>query len=309
MKTKLPNLAIVTQSYRGDFNECRLLCESIDRFVDKSIAHYIFVNDEDYMLFNNGSISNRHIIKKKSTILPKYWFNFPFKILGHKYFISPVTIPVREWIIQQICKLGAFDIIGDSVDAIINIDSETVFMRPFNVNDIYDVRTDKYIFFKESFREEPCHEEYCLASKKILNLPVGLDKLDKFCYMSHPVVFVRENISMLLNEINNNGTFFKNWKNILGNTYRFSEYYLYGIFTDYILNLKRHYIIDEHLFPMIDIRDIKNETMLEDAIHKIMSKPLCLGVWLQKSKRNASGTHYLNYKTIDSIVKKIWTTV
>ncbi|MDE6191878.1 MAG: hypothetical protein K2G47_09720 [Muribaculum sp.] len=306
MKNKLPNLAIVTQSYRGDFNECKLLCESIDRYVDKSIAHYIFVNDEDYMLFNDGSISNRHIIKKKSAVLPKYWFNFPLKILGHKYYISPVTIPVREWIIQQICKLGAFDAIGDSVDAIINIDSETVFMRPFDINDIYNIKTGKYLFFKEPFREEPCHEEYCFTSKKILNLSVGIDKLQQFCYMSHPIIFVRDNINKLLCAIKNNGTFFNNWKNILGNTYRFSEYYLYGIFSDYVLNLENHYIIDQHLFPMIDIRNVTDETMLEESIHQIMSNPLCLGVWLQKSKRNASETHYLNYNVIDSIVKKIW---
>lgn len=39
-------IAIITQSYKNDYNECKLLCESIDRF-SPELDHFIFVNDED----------------------------------------------------------------------------------------------------------------------------------------------------------------------------------------------------------------------------------------------------------------------
>ena len=39
-------VAIITQSYKNDFRECKLLCESMDKFAP-NIDHYIFVNDED----------------------------------------------------------------------------------------------------------------------------------------------------------------------------------------------------------------------------------------------------------------------
>lgn len=102
-------IAIVTQSYKNDFNECRLLCESIDRFA-KQLDHFIFVNDEDWGLFKALDYGNHHIFKK-SVILPCYLVRVPFKILGHHFHVSPFTIPVREWIIQQICKLGAFEVL------------------------------------------------------------------------------------------------------------------------------------------------------------------------------------------------------
>ena len=43
-------VAIVTQSYKNDFKECKLLCESMDKFAP-DIDHYIFVNDEDLEMF------------------------------------------------------------------------------------------------------------------------------------------------------------------------------------------------------------------------------------------------------------------
>ena len=299
-----PKIAIVTQSYRGDLKECKLLCESIDRFVDEEILHYIFVNDEDFHLFNESGFSPRHIIKKKSEILPSHWINIPYKLLGHKYYFSFCTIPVREWIIQQICKLGAFDVIDSDIEAIVNIDSETVFMKPFHISDIYNTEKSKFIFFKEPFKEEPCHEEYCKVAKKLCNLPQKESILRQYCYMSHPVVFVKENIDKLLATIRRGRM--RGWKNILGNTYRFSEYYLYGLYTDYNLNLANHYEISYHLFPMIDIGRIKSELELEDAIRGIMSRSTSLGVWLQKSKRNSADTKYFDFEKVQDIIKKYW---
>lgn len=108
----MKKLAFITQSYKNDYKECALLCESMDRFLPKEIDHFIFVNDEDYDLFL--SLHNEHhIVYKKSTILPWWLIRCPFKVLGHHYHISPITIPVREWIIQQICKLGVFEVIGN----------------------------------------------------------------------------------------------------------------------------------------------------------------------------------------------------
>lgn len=47
----MKKLAFITQSYKNDYKECALLCESMDRFLPKEIDHFIFVNDEDYDLF------------------------------------------------------------------------------------------------------------------------------------------------------------------------------------------------------------------------------------------------------------------
>lgn len=91
----MESLAIVTQSYRNDIRECALLCESIKRFVPGDIPHHIFVNDEDFRLFKeNPAFKGRHI-HRKSEIMPWHHIQFPFKVLGHRYLVSPFTIPVR----------------------------------------------------------------------------------------------------------------------------------------------------------------------------------------------------------------------
>ena len=67
-------IAIITQSYKNDYNECKLLCESIDRF-SPELDHFIFVNDEDIKLFQSLKYG-KHKVYKKSTILEfllKYW--------------------------------------------------------------------------------------------------------------------------------------------------------------------------------------------------------------------------------------------
>ena len=60
----MKKLAFITQSYKNDYKECALLCESMDRFLPKEIDHFIFVNDEDYDLFL--SLHNEHHIVYKS---------------------------------------------------------------------------------------------------------------------------------------------------------------------------------------------------------------------------------------------------
>lgn len=127
----MQKIALVTQSYRDDFEECRLLCESIDRFA-RDMMHFIFVNDEDEKMFRPLEYGN-HKVLKKGTIMPWYFFRLPFKFKGHRFKISPLSLPVRGWIEQQICKLGIFDIIGKEYDAVLNIDSECVLMKPLVV--------------------------------------------------------------------------------------------------------------------------------------------------------------------------------
>lgn len=64
-------VALVTQSYKNDFRECQLLCESIDRFAPDNIMHFIFVNDEDYQMFKNIE-NKKHKVYKKGTIMLPY---------------------------------------------------------------------------------------------------------------------------------------------------------------------------------------------------------------------------------------------
>lgn len=74
-------VAIITQSYKNDFRECKLLCESIDKFAP-NIDHYIFVNDEDIEMFMCLQYG-KHVVLKKSLVLPWFLIRVPWKMMGH----------------------------------------------------------------------------------------------------------------------------------------------------------------------------------------------------------------------------------
>ena len=294
-------LAIITQSYKNDFNECKLLCESIDRFVP-DMDHFIFVNDEDIRMFTELNYK-RHVVFKKSTILPWFLVRVPFKIMGHHFHISPVTIPVREWIIQQICKFGVFEVIGNEYDAVFNIDSETVFMKPLDIT--YWAKDSKYLIYRVVNVNEPSHDEYCKAAGKLLGLQGHLVEISKYNYMNTPVCFVRENLELLLREIKKH-SYWHSWKLSLCNTYRFSEYYTYGIFTDKVLHMKNHFLIEKHVLPQIDISECSGLDDFKVKMIKSLSDPQAMGLWLQKKDRKMLADKYLDFKQINHIIHQYW---
>lgn len=297
----MKKIAVVTQSYRNDFNECRLLCESIDRFAPE-LDHFIFVNDEDAKMFacmNYG----RHKVYKKSTVMPWYFVRVPFTVLGHHFHVSPFTIPVREWIVQQVCKLGVFDVIGAEYDAVFNIDSETVFMKPFDEGKW--IRGGKYIMYRTINVNEPSHDDYCRAAEKLLKPGVPISEFGKYNYMNTPVCFVRENTELLLKRIKENSAL-HSWKLALCNTYRFSEYYTYGIFTDNLLNGKNHVIIQKHLFPQIDISECAGNKDFNRKMESALTDGETMGLWLQKKDRKLLADSYLDFKEIEQSVKNYW---
>lgn len=283
----MARFAFVTQSYSKDIRECELLCESMDRFAGPDVLHYIIVNDEDYDLFRSNPVFARRRIHRKGELMPRYMMRLPFGMLGHHYLVSPFTIPVREWIVQQICKLAIFEIMPPEIEAVVNIDSECVFLRPFGIDDISRLRPDgtrEWMLYKRIFEDEPSHDEYCRVARSLLPLPAGPEP-DSFCYMAHPVVFVRENLEALLSAIASR-SLFHSWKLKLCNTYRFSEYYLYGLFCDYVLDLRDHYTYDTRMFPATHIDRFHTAGELREAVSEAMKLPGIYGVWLQKGKRS-----------------------
>lgn len=295
-------IAIVTQSYKNDYKECKLLCESIDRFAP-TIPHFIFVNDEDIELFSDLNYG-KHKVYKKSIILPKYLIRLPWKIMGHHFHVSLFTLPVREWIIQQICKLGVFEVIGKEFDVTLNIDSETVLMKPFKINELY--QDGKWLMYRVLNINEPSHDDYCNAAYKLLNMTGNMEDINQWNYMNTPVAFVRENVEALLDTIGKG--YMGGWKRRLCNTYRFSEYYTYAIFTEHQLKFKNHFITDKHVFPQIDISECSDLEDFNKKVYSSLNKDYTFGLWLQKKDRKRLIGKYLDFKNINRIIKNYWST-
>lgn len=295
------NIAFVTQTYRNDYDECLLLCETLDYYAPE-VAHYIFVNDEDLPLFKPIEEGRRHILPK-SVILPKWLVRCPVKMLGHHYHVSPFTIPVREWIIQQICKLGVFEVLPPEIEAVFNFDSEVVMMTDFDLNKI--LSDGRLPLFRTIRPDEPSQKDYVKAARRLLGLTAQeTAEIADQCFMSVPVCFFRDNLTELLEHIASRSPF-HSWKHALCNTYRFSEYYLYGIFTTLRLNCRHHYLIDYHPYPVVDISGFRTLIDFLDTISEHLEQPYNQGLWLQKRDRRHLAGSYLPSYEIAAIIRDI----
>lgn len=299
MKKKI---AIVTQSYKNDYEECKLLCESIDWFAP-DMDHFIFVNDEDYKMFHTMNYS-KHIVHRKGEILPWYLVRLPWTMAGHHFHISLFTMPVREWIIQQISKLGVFEIIGDEYDAVLNIDSETVLMKNISSDDF--IKDGKYMMYKAPNIDEPSHYEYYDVAGKLFNIDENvIRESNSDTYMNTIVCFEKSNIKELHKALAKK-SIFRSWKHTLCNTYRFSEYYTYGIYTDLILGLRNHYLIDYRINPQLARESCSSIDEFVSKAKEMLKQPEIKGIWLQKTGRKNLSNSYLNFEQIRSAIYELW---
>ncbi|MDE6557305.1 MAG: hypothetical protein K2K55_10145 [Duncaniella sp.] len=290
--------AIVTQTYRMDYDECCLLCESIDRFAP-GMRHYIFVNDEDLHMFAHLASDHRFVMGK-SVLLPKWLIRMPWKILGHKYHVSPFTIPVREWIIQQICKLAVFEVLPEDVEAVYNFDSEVVLLRDFDPEALK--RDGRYPLFMNVNPDEPSQDDYIHSARRLLGLSDDeVRQMADKCFMTVPVCFERKTLQELLDHIERKSVW-PSWKLALANTYRFSEYYTYGIFATLRRGMEGHYPTDIHRFPVVDISLTPTEKSFRETIGPLLASPDTLGLWLQKRDRKNLSSSYLPNSVIRSIL-------
>ncbi|WP_152045282.1 DUF6492 family protein [Aureimonas psammosilenae] len=124
--------AIVTASYRGDFERCRLLCESIDRHVSGHSRHLILVEERDLPLFAPLRGPKREVIGERA-LLP-FWlraFPDPVRPLRRRVWLSPLGPPLRGWHVQQLRRIAAALQMPEEV--MLSCDSDTVFVKPFDV--------------------------------------------------------------------------------------------------------------------------------------------------------------------------------
>ena len=123
--------AIVTASYAPDFERCRLLCETIDRFVTGAPRHYILVEQRDVALFRQLETRDRMVVSERD-LLPAWLrpYNDPLSLFRRRIWLSRRTQPLRGWHVQQLRRIAIAAHVRE--DALIYIDSDVAFVKPFD---------------------------------------------------------------------------------------------------------------------------------------------------------------------------------
>lgn len=223
--------AIITPSYKGDFERCRILCESIDAFVVGNWHHYIIVETVDLGLFQKLSGGNRTILEMEA-IMPRSFYHLtriPF-VNSRSLWFSFKTGFMIGWHVQQLVKLQmAFEL---NEQGLLYCDSDVFFIRPFDVSLLVENNQFRFYSTEHGFaREDAPNPTYIEASAKQLGL--GVNPFPSPSYVENLVTWHSSTVKSLCGHIEKISG--RDWKVALGRKLILSEYTLYGLYVDRVL--------------------------------------------------------------------------
>lgn len=230
--------ALVTASYAPDFRRCQLLCETIDRFVTGYTKHYILVEHRDIALFKQLETPNRIIIDEND-LLPGWIRPFPdpTNFGRRRIWLSPKTMPLRGWHMQQLRRIAIAKYTDD--DALIYIDSDVTFLKPFDCASFWRGNTMR-LFRRDGDLLRPVPGDQLIWSENAGNLlgvtPVSIAGHD---YIGTLIAWRRDVVIGMCNLIEKRSG--KHWVAAIGRTRKFSECMIYGRYVDEVLNARGHY--------------------------------------------------------------------
>lgn len=233
------SFALITPSYAPDFQRCQLLSASVERYVIAPFTHYIVVDRCDYDLFR--SLSNDHTrILTVESVLP-WWIQREPCL--RKIWFSLKTPPLRNWLLQQIVKLAVACQIDQ--DVAIFIDSDVVFVRPFDLNQLTDgnqVRLYRDDIGNDVQRQ--MHEKWHASAAQLLGLSSFDPKIPD--YIGNLITWRKDDVIRLRRHLENCSG--RGWIETLGRVWNLSEYVLYGMYVDQVLgDQSQHYAIAQNL--------------------------------------------------------------
>jgi hypothetical protein len=206
-----------------------MLVESVNRWVAPDVRHYLVIANRDVHLFKSMLGSRTELIVVEE-IIPRWLFRVP----GMRHFwLSLRTLPVRNWILQQIVKLAVPAALTEEV--LLYADSDMFFIEPYNPRDFE--RDGQVPLFVETGQRGliPNNDEWHAAAARLLGL-MPEPSYDTN-YVNQLIWWRRSTVLALLRQIEEICK--REWVTAIATLESFSEYTLYGVYVDYLSNAAR----------------------------------------------------------------------
>jgi hypothetical protein len=230
--------ALVTPSYAGDFERCRLLCESADRFVTGASRHYILVTGSDVARFRVLEGPNRIVVDERE-LLPGWLRSVPdpFSLFRRRIWLSTRTAPLRGWHVQQLRRISIAERVPEA--ALVYCDSDVMFLKPLDLS----------AFWRDGalrlYRREGAlpldggggHAGWYESAGHALALPPGNAKPHD--YISTVIAWRRETVLSMIRHIESRHG--RHWVEVVTSRRHFSECILYGRYVDEVLAARGHF--------------------------------------------------------------------
>jgi hypothetical protein len=239
---RVPAAAVVTASYAPDFERCRLLCETLDRYVTGAAHHYILVEHRDIALFRQLETARRTVVDERD-LLPRWLraVDDPLSLFRRRVWLSLKTQPLRGWHVQQLRRIAIAA--HASEDVLIFCDSDVAFLKPFDCSTFW--RDGKArLFRRDGVLAQEGHEEHRAWSRNA-GSALGIDpsQTSNHDYISTLIAWRRDTVLAMCARIEK--VHGRGWVEVVGSARKFSECMIYGRYVDDLLEGAGHFHASE----------------------------------------------------------------
>ena len=268
-------LAIITPSYHGDFGRCSLLCRSMDALVTGNWHHYIIVETVDLALFRPLANNRRTILEMESLLPSSFRHLARVPIINNRsLWHSWRTGFMIGWHVQQIVKLEmAFQV---EAEGLLYCDSDVFFVRPFKAENLWEAGKFRFFRTEKIFDESVIsHPKYSTVSARQLGIVGKLFPCPT--YVENLVPWHRATVKTLCNHVAQISG--RDWRVTLGRDIFISEYTLYGLYVENVMEDKSHLQTShEVLCKTIWHRGAANENSLTEFCSDLNGSEVAVGV-------------------------------
>lgn len=248
--------AVMTASYEKDFERCKLLCESMDRFMFGRWHHYILVDRGDVSLFSALSGPKRTILSE-ADLLPAWFRSYPDPLtLGRRrVWLTPYSLPLRGWHAQQVRRLAMARHI--EADALLSIDSDVMLVRPFDPAGLWSAEGLRMFRAHDgAVNATPAHLDWLAYAGELLGLPKRPNPAHD--YISNMVPWRVDTARAMLDHIEQRSG--KSWLRAVISSRAISECMIYGRFADEICAGEGHSPSEQPLSHVLWFRETFPQT-------------------------------------------------
>jgi hypothetical protein len=233
-------IALVTVSHAPDLARCALLAESVDRFVSSEISHTVVVSRRDHARFATALPARTRL-----AVIEPAWPWPLVEVPRLRLWVSPLgqALPVRGWILQQLVKLSAPELVD--ADLYVFTDSDVAFVRPLDRTRLVDESGRALLVRCPNFGSAGRHRAWQREAARLLGLADAYTGAD---YVGNLIPWRRDVLLRLRAHIERATG--RPWRRALANTLDLSEYVLYGVYCDRVLGgaeAAGHVASDRHL--------------------------------------------------------------
>ena len=233
-----PEAAMVTATYAPDFERCRLLCETMDRYVTGAPQHYLLVEHGDVPLFRQLETAKRTVIDERD-LLPSWLHSFrdPTSWFRRRIWLSTRTAPLRGWHVQQLRRIAIAAHVPE--DVLVYCDSDVVFVRPLDCG-VFS-RDGKVRLFRRADVNDTSLDSDQMAWSRNAGRVLGIasPEVTAHEYITTLIAWRRKAVLGMCRRIEDVSG--EHWAAALGKRRRFSECMTYGRYVDEVLGGAGHF--------------------------------------------------------------------